>query len=311
MQQTIDRLLGTKVIIDVDGPLAEAPPAAEKIDEIVEFLLDYQSRLSRFEPDSEINQLNQSEQREVDASPLLRQAIATALDAADQSSGLIDPTLLGLLEDSGYDKSFYGSERLALADAVDQLELCFGQANPDSQWDQIMVKQQTIERPQGMLIDIGGSAKGLAADLAAAMVDGQYQHWLINLGGDLRLGGETARQIEVVSPFDLQSIDSFPVRSGAIATSGIDSRLWLKDGRYHHHLLDPLSEQPVFSGLVSATAFAASAVEAEILAKVALMRGEAEAETVLAAGGIIILADGQSRRVGKLAQRRLRLKGVN
>ena len=64
------------------------------------------------------------------------------------------------------------------------------------------------------------------------------------------------------------------VTDAAVATSGIDRRVWQRpDGSYAHHLLDPGTGEPAWTGVISATAIAATALEAEALAKAALLSG--------------------------------------
>ena len=61
---------------------------------------------------------------------------------------------------------------------------------------------------------------------------------------------------------------------GGVATSGLNVRIWRgPDGRYAHHLLDPSTGEPAWTGLVGATALADTAVEAETLSKAALLSG--------------------------------------
>ncbi len=69
-----------------------------------------------------------------------------------------------------------------------------------------------------------------------------------------------------------------------------------------HHLLDPSTGAPAFTGLVAVTALAPSTVEAEALAKAALLRGPAGARSTLARhGGITVAEDGAVERIGRLA----------
>ena len=77
-----------------------------------------------------------------------------------------------------------------------------------------------------------------------------------------------------------------------MATSGIDARLWARpDGSYAHHLLDPATGAPAWTGVVAATAVADSALEAEVLAKTALLSGPAGARRVLYGRGGVIQHD--------------------
>lgn len=294
-----EKLMGTTARLIANEPLSgDAADGQELIDKVLGFLRDYEARLSRFNPDSELNALNADKREQVPASPMLCQAVEAALWAAEFSDGLIDPTLLGQLKAGGYEKSFDNSERLDLATVIDRLEERPAKARDEQLWREIKVGDGFISRPVGLEIEIGGSGKGWACDLVAPLFEGQYNDWLVNLGGDMRLGGEIARLVEVISPFDRQVLDSFPVLSGGVATSGIDSRLWIKDDKPYHHLLDPSTGLPAFAGIISATAYGASALEAEAKAKIALLTGN---EEILAEGGVLVFADGTLRRVGRLA----------
>ena len=121
-------------------------------------------------------------------------------------------------------------------------------------------------RPPGLAIDSGGLAKGLFADLIAERMRGSFA---VDCGGDLRFGG-APRRLEVTDPFGGSPLHVFEVRDGAVATSGIGRRSWLDArGRPAHHLLDPATGRPAFTGVVQATALAPTAVEAEWRAKAA------------------------------------------
>jgi thiamine biosynthesis lipoprotein len=66
------------------------------------------------------------------------------------------------------------------------------------------------------------------------------------------------------------------------------------DGTYAHHLLDPATGEPAWTGLVAATAVAASTLDAEILAKAAVLSGPAAALRLLARrGGVLQHDDGR------------------
>ena len=91
-----------------------------------------------------------------------------------------------------------------------------------------------------------------------------------------------------------------------MATSGLDVRVWrTPDGGYAHHLIDPATGEPAWTGLLSATALAASALEAETLAKAALLSGPAGARRILrATGGVVVHDDGGVELVGPIHERR-------
>ncbi len=82
-------------------------------------------------------------------------------------------------------------------------------------------------------------------------------------------------------------------------------RVWRRaDGRYAHHLLDPSTGEPAWTGLVGATALAPTALEAETLSKAALLLGPDGARELLReSGGLIVHDDGETEPVGPMQVR--------
>jgi thiamine biosynthesis lipoprotein len=152
----------------------------------------------------------------------------------------------------------------------------------------------TVRRPPGMRFDSGGLAKGLFADLLARDLS-RFPSFAIDCAGDLRLGGaaDQPREVHVASPFDGSTLHTFELASGGVATSGIGRRSWLDaDGRPAHHLLDPSTGHPAFTGVVQVTALAPTALEAETRAKAALLSGPHAAAEWLPDGGVVVHDDG-------------------
>jgi thiamine biosynthesis lipoprotein len=134
-------------------------------------------------------------------------------------------------------------------------------------------------------------AKGLFADLIAERLAGRPS-FAVDCGGDLRFSGPV-RRLEVADPFGGPPVHVFELGEAAVATSGIGRRSWIgADGRPAHHLLDPATGRPAFTGVVQATALAPSAVEAEWRAKAAVLSGPAGAADWLEHGGVVVLDDG-------------------
>jgi len=311
-------LMGTEVRILV-GPAARpglAPPA-DAVDAVERLLRSYDMALSRFRPDSELSLLNADPRPVVPASALLRSAIRAALEAAELTGGLVDPALLDGIEAAGYRSSWEPRRRLDLRSALGEATPTRRAALPDphARWRLIAVDDGagTVHRPAGLRIDTGGTGMGHAADLAAELLEG-YSQWVVDCGGDMRVGGDAGvvRAIEVEHPFTTTVSDGLHVACGAVATSGLRARIWRgPTGEVVHHLIDPSIGRPVFTGLVSVTALAPMAVRAEALAKAALLAGPAAAARVLARQGGIAFDDaGVEHRFGSLAvpvRRRLRI----
>ena len=161
----------------------------------------------------------------------------------------------------------------------------------------------TIARPPGVRLDLGGTGKGHAADLAARALDGAPR-WLVDCGGDLRVGGSAGEQeIHIARPGATPGdapLAILRLGDGAVATSATHARRWAAgDGGVAHHLLDPSTGEPAWTGLTQVTALAGSVLVAETLAKSALLRGaEGARELLRLRGGILVHDDGAVEHVG-------------
>jgi len=264
-----------------------------------QFLLECHSRLSRFLPDSELSRLNADPRETVPVSPLMRDFAIAARRAAELSDGLVDPTILPALQRAGYITSMKGMARPA-APAPAPPVRASGAPDPAASWKQIEIDPVTctISRPPGIGIDSGGVAKGWAADRAGRML-ASHPTYAVECAGDLRVGG-TARAPRTVRIADPRAernegadpLTTISIVSGGVATSGIGKRSWIgPEGEAAHHLIDPASGRPCFSGVVQATALAPTAEEAEMRAKCAVLAGPDEASRWLPHGGLLVLDD--------------------
>jgi FAD:protein FMN transferase len=276
--------MGTQVRL-LAAPGAPLGAAQAMIEEL-------EARLTRFDPASELCRLNADPREEVPASPLLRAAIRAALAGAHLTGGLADPTLLGAVVRAGYRRSLVGRPRADLGEAL--------AAAPDPQpatphpaaaWRRVYVDDVagTVSRPAGIELDLGGSAKGFAADRAVALL-APHGPCAADLGGDLRVQGE--HTVQVIDPITGDVADTLVLRDSAVATTGIDRRIWWgPGGEPAHHLLDPLTGRSAWTGVIAATALAPSAALAEALAKAALLAGPEQGRAILARhGGVLFPA---------------------
>lgn len=305
-----------RLLIGEPGPGME--PAAEAAERARRFVLDFDAALSRFKPESELCALNADPHERVPASALLRQAVTAGLGAAERSGGLVDPSLVREIEGAGYVESRAGMPGVPLAEALPQAPPRRAAApSPEARWRRFEVDDESgeIVRPPGLLFDTGGTGKGLAADLVAASLRG-YSRFIVDCGGDIRIGGAGALvdpyEVFVEHPVSGERAYVMRLGNGGVATSGLNVRIWRgADGRCSHHLLDPASGEPAWTGLVGATALADTAVEAETLSKAALLSGPEGGRRVLAErGGLLVHDSGRVELVGPLAVApRIRIPG--
>ena len=266
-------------------------------------LLDAHRRLSRFLDESELTRLNRDPRVEVPATLMLRLLAGAVATAGSRSGGLVDATLLGSLERAGYRHSLGDRRSLSLAEALSsRAERAPAKPHPARLWRSIGVDEAggTIIRPPGVRIDSGGIAKGLVADLVAATLR-EHRTYAVDCCGDIRIGGSAGqeRKVRVDDPFGGGPVHELTLRDGAVATSGISRRCWVgPDGGAAHHILDPASGEPAFTGLVQATALAPSALLAEVYAKAALLSGPEHATKWLPHGGVVVRDGGEVDVVG-------------
>ena len=280
---------GGAAVVEIDSAAGTAPilTAEEVIQEV-------QRRLSRFDPESELSKLNDDPRERVPASPMMVRFATEARKAAELTGGLVDPTVLSLVEAAGYRTSF--------ADGVPEEGVQSSDAPTGwqpGQWASITVDPELGEviRKPGIRLDAGGVGKGLAADLVAeAMEESAVPFFTVNCLGDLRIGGTLGepRQVEITSPLgDQEPVAQIRITDGAVATSGTTKRSWTdQKERLLHHLIDPTTGQPADTGLIQVSAVAPTATEAEARAKAALLSGPEAASDWLPNGGVIVLEDG-------------------
>jgi FAD:protein FMN transferase len=275
------------------GPAGTATQAAARV---ARRMLQWDSQFSRFDPSSELSRLNGDPRMTVPISPMMALFLEAALAGAVSTGGLLDPTLLDEIEAAGYERHF-GRTALPLSAAL-RMAPARAPAAPSSRarWRDVQVDRDAgiVQRPVGVRLDSGGIAKGLFVDVVAALLEG-HAGFAIDAAGDVRIGGKhgLVRPLQVASPFDDTILHVFEVAHGAAATSGITRRSWLdRHGRPAHHLLDPASGRPAFTGAVQVTALAPTGSQAEARAKAALLSGPKDAAQWLSHGGLIVYEDG-------------------
>ncbi|HLH14238.1 MAG TPA: FAD:protein FMN transferase, partial [Solirubrobacteraceae bacterium] len=263
-------------------------------------LLSWHARFSRFLADSELSRVNADPRATLRVHPLMARLALAARYAGRVSGGLVDATLVPQLRDAGYARDL--RERLALESALALAPArAPARASADARWRalEVDVHSHTLTRPPGVQLDSGGLAKGMFADVLGAML-ASHASFAVDCAGDLLVGGAagTPRPIHIESPFDASVLHTFELARTGVATSGIGRRSWIDDaGRPAHHLLDPATGRPAFTGVVQVSALAPSALAAEVKAKAALLSGPRAAAGWLTHGGVIVFDDGAHRVV--------------
>jgi thiamine biosynthesis lipoprotein len=272
---------------------ADTAAAEERLRRARGWFRAWEECLSRFRAESELSRLNRAGEAAV--SPVLWSVLRAALRGARQTGGLVSPCLLTALEAAGYDRSFEHIQPAPFANAAPPAPGLDG-------WRAVELRpgERRVSLPAGMRLDLGGAAKGWAADRAARRL-GRFAPCLVNAGGDVsasgpRPGGEPWL-VAVADPRDAgRCLARLPLLRGGVATSGSVFRVWEQGGERRHHLIDPRTGQPARSDLLTVTVLAPGALEAEIAAKAVFILGSRaglewlEARPRLA--GILVLENG-------------------
>jgi thiamine biosynthesis lipoprotein ApbE len=258
---------------------------------------------SRFREDSELSRLQAGDgRREGTVTPLLAQALATALRAAELTEGAVDPTVGEAVRSAGYSVDF---------DAVpaDGAPLTLA-VSPVPGWRRMRLFPVTrrVEIDAGVEIDLGATAKALAADLAAAAaLDAMHGGGvLVSLGGDVSVAGDPPVEgwhIQIAEDSRAAITpdgETIAIRTGGVATSSTTVRRWRRGGVELHHIIDPATGLPAAGPWRTVSVVAGSCVDANIAATAAIVRGATAAAWLDKAGLPARLVDrsGAMTRVG-------------
>ena len=267
------RAMGCQIAAFIDN---ETPQSVHALEAVPAWFEEWEQVLSRFRPDSELNRLNAMEGYPMKTSPILWSVLRTALQAARWSGGLVVPTILNSLERAGYDRSFetlpdspIGGPPTALTRHAVLEKLWVS-----DDWTAIRMdtKDHTVTLPGGVRLDLGGIAKGWAAQEAVKRLE-VFGPSLVDASGDIATSGprndDSPWSVAITNPLNAdENLDTLALRGGAVATSGIDYRRWLQNGVWKHHIIDPHTGEPAETDLMSATVAAPDLLHAETAAKV-------------------------------------------
>ncbi|GIV83110.1 MAG: FAD:protein FMN transferase [Candidatus Roseilinea sp.] len=274
MQQIAFRAMGCQMRAVVDAP---GDAATDLLRNVPVWFAAWEGQLSRFRPDSELSRLNARTGQWVEVSPTLWEVLHVALDAARRTEGLVVPTVLGAMQSIGYALPFEAMSR------DDIVVLTYAPpSNPDG-WRRIQADptRHAVRLPHGVLLDLGGVAKGWCAEQAARRL-AAYGPALVDAGGDIAIVSAADRAtdfpIGIAAPANAATtpdalLGVISLQAGGVATSGRDYRRWRIGDRWVHHLIDPRTGQPAQTDVLTATVIAPTAVQAETAAKVAVILG--------------------------------------
>jgi thiamine biosynthesis lipoprotein len=266
--------MGTDAAVLVSEPDRLRPRrAAQAADAALEVIEEIESACSRFRPESDLSRVNESAGRPVVVGSCFLGALDVALDAARRTEGVVDPTIGGALRALGYDRDFASLDR----DGAPVLHLV-----RVSGWRSVEIdpRRSTVRIPPHTCLDLGATAKALAADRAAAaacVVAGCGV--LVSIGGDLAVAGEPPEGGWPIRITDWQGAapdapgQTVRISDGGLATSSVTVRHWKRGGIDQHHLVDPATGRPADVVWRTISVAAANCVDANVASTAAVIMG--------------------------------------
>jgi thiamine biosynthesis lipoprotein len=229
---------------------------------------------SRFRSDSELEELHAQGGRTVPVGELLFDVLRVAVEVAERTGGAVDPTVGNAIAALGYDADF---DEVAARPPVppQALGLVVGYSHV-----QLNPADRTVRIPCGVRLDLGSTAKALAADRAAARIAVELGSGvLVSLGGDVAVSGTPppggwAVGIATESSTSADQVDQVvALTQGGLASSATSVRAWRSGDRDVHHILDPRTGDSAAPYWVLVSATGASCVDANVVTTAAIVWG--------------------------------------
>ncbi|HVU53681.1 MAG TPA: FAD:protein FMN transferase [Puia sp.] len=236
------------------------------------------SSLSLYKPYSLICQFNR-DLHGVRMDEHLSLVIRQALDTYRASSGLFDVTVQPLVEAWGF--SAHPPAEYPDPGAIRRLLPCIGSG-------QLSIRDGWLIKAQPCVhIDLDGIAQGYSVDVLAAFLERHHiSHYLVELGGELRVKGRKPSGERMRVGIEAPPANEFAeavvqriisVDSGAITTSG-SYRAWHEHGgKKFSHTIDPHTGYPIDNELISVTVYAKKAIIADAYDNALMIMGLAKA----------------------------------
>jgi len=232
----------------------------------------YERLLSRTVEGSDVWRVNHAGGKPVEVSDDTIVLLQTARQVSEFSGGAFDVTIAPVSTLWDFTS---GAAVVPDTDAIAKAAALVDYTRMD-----VDVEGNTVTLPEGMMIDLGGIAKGYIADeVKQYLMDRGVESAVLSFGGNIVTIGLKPDG----SPWKvgIQDIDrptgEYMLVSlsygGSTVTSGIYERGFESDGVYYHHILDPNTGWPIQNRLASVTIFSDSSMWGDALATAAFALG--------------------------------------
>lgn len=227
--------------------------------------------LSRFDPGSEVSRLNRSSGADwVSLSPETLSVLSLAENIRVLSGGAFDIRVGSLCDLWDFRNAAQPPDDVQVQRALPSV----GSLQLDL--DRGMARLTAL----GMTIDLGGIAKGYAADRIIGVIREQHvKSAFTNIGGNVSVLGRRPDgqpwAVGIRHPREAgRLLGAIQAQDCSVVTSGDYERCFAApDGRRYHHLLNTATGRPVDSGLISVTVTAGNSALADALSTAVFVLG--------------------------------------
>ncbi len=271
--QKTEFCLDTLVSITSYGENAEAATEAT-IDEIKRI----ESVFSPFLPQSELYKINQNAHSGYEISDEMKTVLSEALRVCELTDGAFDITL----------KPFSDLWNIKSENPVVPDDKLIEEAKAKVGYENVELSGNVITfKKEGMAIDLGGAAKGYAADRAAEILKSYgIKNAILDLGGNIYAIGKSEKgtpwRIGLQDPSKERGefFKAIELRDSTCVTSGSYERYFEKNGKIYHHIIDRNTGYSADSGLISVSVIGKSSFEADMLSTAIFVMGEERFENI-------------------------------
>lgn len=262
--------------------------------------------LNNFEPDSEISTISKfSGIKPVNVSRETLDLMHKTMNISEITNGAFDPTIASV----GKLWKFSGRPADPSMPSKDEIEnalklVDYRKIKIESAISEIYLKEK------GMEIDLGGIAKGYAADKAIEAIKAKgIKSALVAIAGDIRGFGLNASgkpwKVGIQNPRPENPNSEKPwedifatlnLKESAVSTAGDYQRFFIKEGKRYHHIIDPATGYPSESGLISVSVIAPEGYVADGIDTAILILGLEKGMKLLESKGLDgILVDSEKK----------------
>ncbi|MGM0501053.1 MAG: FAD:protein FMN transferase [Bacillota bacterium] len=255
-----DYKMGTVIKIKIHGSQAE-----ELVEQSFTIIDEIEEKMSANLSNSEISKINQAAgQEKVRVSSETYQVLNKALDYAKMSQGFFDPSIGSLVELWGIGTA---EEQVPSEEEIkEKIKVV------DYKQVQLLEENHVFLTEKGMKLDVGGIAKGYAADRVISFLKSKgVQSAFIDIGGNVSVLGTKPNDdlwsVGIQNPNKNrgQVLAAIDVKDKTIVTSGNYERYFTKNGTKYHHILNPKTGYPARKNIISVTIVAEKSFDADAL----------------------------------------------